>query len=57
MCLDFKRNYLLDNLILAVSVSLKTFSNTTGKRVVMLGRFDPSVTGNESYNENTHELT
>ena len=33
MCLDFKRNYLLDNLIMAVSVSLKTFSSTTRKCV------------------------
>ena len=31
MCLDFKRNYLLDNLIMAVSVSLKTFCSTTRK--------------------------
>ena len=33
ICLDFKRNYLLDNLIMAVSVSLKTFCSTTKNRV------------------------
>ena len=33
MCLDFKRNYLLDNLIIVVSVSLKIFCSTTRKCV------------------------
>ena len=31
--LDFKRNYLPDNLIMAVSVSLEIFSSTTRKSV------------------------
>ena len=31
ICLDFKRTYLPDNLIMAVSVFLKTFSGTTRK--------------------------
>ena len=33
MYLDFKRNYLLDNLKMAASVSLKTFCSTTRKCV------------------------
>ena len=33
MCLDFKANYLLDNFIMTVSVSLKTFCSTTRKCV------------------------
>ena len=37
MCLDFKRNYLLDNLIMTVFVSLKTFCGTTRKCAEYVG--------------------
>ena len=33
ICLDFKRNYLPDNFIMAVSISLKIFYSTTKKCV------------------------
>ena len=57
ICLGFKTNYLSNNLVTSVSVSLKTFCSTRRKEVcrIFYARFDPqSVTENESYNGNTN---
>ena len=43
ICLDFKRNYLPNDHVTAVSVSLKTFCNTRRKEAcrIFCIRFDP----------------
>ena len=50
VCLDFRRNYLPDNIIMTFSVYLKPFCSTTSKcRIFSVWPY----TGNESVNGNT----
>ena len=58
ICLDFKRKYLSNNLVMAVSVSLKTFFNFRRKEVcqIFCVSFAPFVTRNELCNGNTNKL-
>ena len=59
ICLDFKRNCLLNNLGTVVSVSLQTFCSTRRKEVcrIFCVRFHPlGVTVNESWKVNTNKL-